>query len=694
MKRNREKFFKNIVEEVDEGIVIVDLEENIVFANPASSNVFGIPHEELIGRNLSAFLTLKDFFKVRKQTQIRRSRRKSVYEIEIIKHGGGKTPILVTATPNADEKGEITTVLGVFRDISIIKETERDLLLRDSILNAAAQCSKLFLSDRDFPDILENCLEIIGKASKTDRCFIFMASEEKGFPQRCSLTNEWKRPGFETFLTEDKFAGVEISNYEEFFEPLMNNRAVSFTEFEMSEALRAELKIFNISSFLATPVFVSGRFWGFVGYAEHFRQRIWTDGEKSGLVTFSAMLSAAIENNRTMLKLLEEKQKAKKASEEKTRFIANVTHEIRTPLNSIFGIVNILKDEGLSVDAVKQLDIIQNAAGNIITLLDDTRDISKIEAGRITLHYTVIDIREYCSEICDMMKAEAEKKGLKISFSIAANVPEKIIGDTTRIKEILLNFMSNAVKFTATGFITLGVRIVNDKRISEYRKKLSFYVSDTGPGISGEQLGKIFSRYEQGGVSVSKKFSGSGLGLHISQKLAELMGGKITVESEISQGTVFYFTAIFDLPGTSIKKENKKQTSLSCYPVKTDKFSILLVEDNPDSRFVFKKAVKSFYPAADIYLASDARKGIEMMEKYRPSIVFMDIQMPGMNGIEMYSAVKKRCSSENMPQFVAVTAYADDETIESMKKSGIEEYMMKPIDFADVRSLINRYVFS
>lgn len=694
MKKNKEKFFRNIVEEVDEGIVIVDLDENIVFANPASSNVFGMPHNELVGKNLSGFLTLKDFFKVRKQTQIRRSRRKSVYEIEIIKYGGGKTPILVTATPNTDEKGEVTSVLGVFRDISIIKETEKDLLLRDSILNATAKCSKLFLSDSDFPDILENCLEIIGKASKTDRCFIFMASEEKGIPRKCSLTNEWKRPGFETFLKEEKFSDVEISSYEEFFEPIMNKRAVSFTEFEMPEALRAELKIFNISSFLATPVFVSGRFWGFVGYAEHFRQRIWTDGEKSGLVTFSAMLSAAIENNRTMLKLLEEKQKAKKASEEKTKFIANVTHEIRTPLNSIFGIINIMKDENLPGDSENHLDIVKNAAENIITLLDDTRDISKIEAGRITLHYTVIDIREYCSGICKMMKPEAEKKGLKISFSMAANVPEKIIGDTTRIKEILLNFMSNAIKFTATGFITLGVRNINDKRISDSRKKLSFYVSDTGPGISGEQLGNIFSRYEQGSVSVSKKFSGSGLGLHISQKLAELMGGKITVESEISQGTTFYFTSIFDIPGMSIEKDNKKQSSLNYQPVKTEKFSILFVEDNPDSRFVFKKAVNSFYPSADIYLASNACEGMEMMEKYSPLIVFMDIQMPGMNGLEMHSAVKKIYRSEDMPQFIAVTAYADDQTIKFVKKSGIEEYMIKPIDFSDVRDIINRYVFS
>lgn len=441
-----------------------------------------------------------------------------------------------------------------------------------------------------------------------------------------------------------------------------------------------EKEIENLNRALNGQSFTSEEHYGFNGnevYVQITYNPIKNDdGTITGVAVFSQDITQKKQNE---LALLQAKDAALKAARAKSDFLSNMSHEIRTPMNAIIGITELLMERLQDSLNIEYLQSIKLSANNLLYIINDILDLSKIESGKITFEHVPFNPLKQLDEIKKSFEHQANEKNIEISIQNNPNTPESILGDPFRLNQILINLVGNAIKFTPSGKVNVSVDVIDD---SAHSCILKYCVQDTGIGISKDKFNAIFDSFNQAYTDTSRKYGGTGLGLAITKNLVELQGGRIWLESVEGKGSKFYFEIKFQKTNrqSAAFPAPKIPQSLSSSIVNRslDGARILLVEDNSMNQFLANQILKKWNAA--VTFAETGKDALEAVKNNTFDIILMDLQMPEMNGYDATTAIRNGAHGKCKPEIpiIALTADAFEETKMRVLQTGMNDFITKP----------------
>ncbi|OPX92114.1 PAS domain S-box protein [Pelotomaculum sp. PtaB.Bin117] len=630
----------SIVEFSNDAIVGMSLEGLIFSWNAGAERIFGYTANEVIGRPV--FILAPNYDEIAKNLErIKLGERVNYYETVRVRKDFRQIQVSLTISPIRDTSGKVIGASTIARDITGQKLIEE----------------KLRTSEARFRAIFEGTSVGITLINREGRLVESNPAlqEMLGYNGR-----ELANMVFNELIYPD-----DMANYVGLFNDLWAGALDSY-QMEKSYARKDGRLVWVSVNFslardnLNEPMFIIG------------------------------VVEDVTERKRVEETMQQAKEVAEAANKAKSEFLASMSHEIRTPMNAILGMADLLWETPLTSEQQKYIMTFRSAGETLLSLINDILDLSRVEVGHYELESINFDLGNVIEKTCEVMAVRTHEKGVELVCRLMPDVPVNLIGDPGRLRQIIINLIGNAIKFTDEGEVLLKVALADNQPPistgSDGREcRLLFTVSDTGIGISPEKLDVIFEWFTQADSSTTRKYGGTGLGLTIAKRLVELMGGRIWVESEVGKGSTFYFTICFAVQSGTAGGEEKSSSAKS-EPAETPAafadqraLRLLLVEDSPDNQLLIQAYLKK--TACQIEIAENGEIAVEKFKSGKYDLVLMDMQMPVMDGYTATRAIR-RWEAENRlapTSVIALTAYALKEDEQKSLDAGCTTHLTKPV---------------
>ncbi len=529
--------------------------------------------------------------------------------------------------------------------------------------------------DRD--TVLSKILEQIGKVVQYDGASIFLQEGDELILSRGGALTE-KYVGHRVSL-ESADPAIRVFKYKR---PLV----IIDLQYDLGWKRRQEET--PAHSWVGAPLLAGERVIGVLA-VDSTEIGAYDELDAQNLQIFANQAAIAIENARLFAAARQAQREAEAANRAKSTFLANMSHELRTPLNAILGFAQIMLNEPNVTDETREnLEIIIRSGDHLLTMINQVLDLSKIEAGRLTYNERAFDLHQLLDDLDNLLRLRAADKQLQLVFMRDADVPQYVRTDEVKLRQVLINLLNNALKFTAEGGVVVRVRAKDRAPL----KKLIFEVEDTGPGIAPDELDDIFETFVQTRSGQAAQ-EGTGLGLPISRKFVEAMGGQITVQSELGRGTTFQFSIEVSLASVSEVRSGPTARRVVALEPDQPRYRILIVDDQRSNRQLLIKMLNPF--GFELREASNGQEAVTVWQGWNPHLIWMDIRMPIMDGYEATERIRAACEDDParlVPVIIALTASAPDEDMDRFRTAGYNDFLRKPFRSAEVFELMSKHL--
>jgi PAS domain S-box-containing protein len=716
-RRNSESLLKaestrlaSLVRSIEGGVILMDHEEKVLIVNDGFMSLYKIPGEpsRLVGANIERLFS--------EASEIFPDIKTSIEKVRRIFVEGKNVRGAVSALRNGmfveydfipiDMGHGVFNYLWHFRDITMRHMAEAELQQRDKLLSGLAQSVRQLLgAPEDFDSNITEAFRIVAETADIERIIIFRNENisEQASTWTARFLYRWSRS---TGAAKEapEYANIPFyPNFSRWHKELSRGVILAGPLDEFPEIESQYLKSLGFESILVAPMFIEVKFWGVMIF-DAKKSRIWSAADRGVLRMVADSIGLSIQRsnaheelNKALADAERLAEEAHKANQAKTDFLASMSHEIRTPLNGIVGYTNLMRNTVLTQRQNDLLHGVDRSTEMLLALINDILDLSKISAGQLTL-----DALPFCPALAmqDAVAAispRAQEKNLSIRCDSDATARQVFIGDERRLKQVLLNLVGNAIKFTEKGSIIIKVNSDVDPCDEDVTKpvRLNFSVMDTGIGIPDENLSKLFRPFSQAQSDISRRFGGTGLGLAICKQLVERMGGLISVSSKVEAGSTFSFFIFCPLAVEQPVEVEKQESGKPFSEDGSDlKLKILIADDNLINQEVLSLYIEDLGYSSEV--VSSGENAVKAVKNHQVDLVLMDLRMPGMDGIEATKAIRA-WEKESLPEgrrearIVALTADALKSDSERCLEMGMDDYLTKPVDPDQIGRIIARF---